>query len=213
MNAIQALLDLGADAYKNIYDVIITFPKNEGTVTTAGTKYEVNTGGGEQQVSVRCQDFIIPRYATAEDERKYKGVSLKTTKPEEDFTREFELTFRMDAKYELYEKFCKWQGRVVGPNGEVSNFMNAFGTVEVAAIKGQYNATDNSIYESGKSIGGDNDPNAVNTGPAMTDKAKVWTFEDVWVSEVSRPEFSNSSADVITYTVKFNFINYSISNA
>lgn len=221
MSAINEMLTLGADAYKNIYDVLIEFPKApaEDLVTpNSGTDRETDP----LQVSVRCNEFAIPKYATAESERKYKGVTIKKPKPEEDFTKEFELTFRMDANYGLYEKFCKWQGKVVGPNGEVSNWMRWLGKVKVVAAYGEYSAASdatNSVYQTGKAPGtNDYGGTAVNkTGDAFgpgTESttgelygSQWWEFENVWVSEVGKPEFSNSDSGEITYTVKFNFTN------
>lgn len=215
MSAINELLNMGADAYKNIYDVLITFPKGfqkDLLAVDSSTDRETNP----LQVSVRCNEFAIPKYATGEAERKYKGVTIKTPKPEEDFTREFDLTFRMDASYGLYEKFCKWQGKVVGPNGEVSNWMRYLGKVQIAAACGEYLASNkdtNRIFEENKAIGANNAINTSGTDFFGSDTnnaeygSQFWSFDNVWVSEVGKPEFSNSDSGEITYSVKFNFSN------
>lgn len=248
-NAIDEMLNSGADAYKNIYDVHIKFPSEtiSNTDELAGTKLAVKEGTAKF-VSVRCEGFNIPKYESGMSDRKYKGVTVSVPKPEENFTREFELTFRMDADYTLYGDFCKWQSKVVGPNGNVSNWLSHLGEVEVTAVTGDYIAAtsrsgideqikskedainaetsdtkkaelqeeleelknakkdDNSIYESGKYAINYED---VSDGVGISTK-KTWTFDKVWVTSVTRPEFSNTDTGEIVYTVKFQFYNETI---
>lgn len=177
-NAIQALVNMGADAQKNMFDTWIKFPWDEE----------------ETIVSTRAEGFNIPKAETATDDRKYHGSSMKTPTSEITFERTFTLTFRLDASYALYQQFVSWHETTGDPvNGGVSNWMNATGTVKVKQLSGTYAATGVGDYIDGTdyTITGDNNA--------------LWTFYDVWVGGVGQPSFSNDSSGHITYEVTFYF--------
>ena len=187
--ALQALVNAGADAYKNMYDVRVVFPWDAAN-------------GDEQKtvVSVRAQGFQTPALETGTAEIKYHGVSVKVPKPEQTFDRQFTITFRMDAAYALYGNFCTWH-ETVGDmvSGGVSNWAGAIGRVEVEAINGKYAATDVNDYTNEATY--DLAPTTYNDKNVNP----TWKFYDVWVSKVGQPEFSVEDSNALTYEVTFQF--------
>ena len=176
--AIQALVNRGADAMNNMYDISIQFPWAE-----AGSA-----------VTTRVEGFQIPDAGNEGYDISYHGVTMKRPHSKQTFNREFELTFTLDAAYALYGEFVNWAMMVADPvNGGVANWAAALGTVKVTALSGAYNGTSTKdIYnaENG-SITGDANPS--------------WTFYDVWVSKVAQPNFQTAGGEAIQYAVSFKF--------
>lgn len=176
--AIQALVNRGADAMDNMYDVKIQFPwADSGSIVTT-----------------RIDGFNVPEASNDGYDISYHGVSMKRPSSKQTMTRGFELTFTLDAAYALYGEFINWHMMATDPvNGGVANWAAALGKVVVEGLSGAYNGTSpNDIYDSGDfSIKGDANPK--------------WTFYDVWVSKVSQPQFKTDGGAALTYTVSFNF--------
>lgn len=187
--ALQALVNAGADAYKNMYDVRVVFPWDAAN-------------GDEQStvLSVRASGFKVPDLETATAEIKYHGVSIKVPKPEQTFERAVTLTFRMDATYALYGNFCMWHETVSDMvSGGVANWAGAIGRLEVEAINGKYAATDVNEYTNESTY--DLAPTTVNDKNVNP----TWKFYDVWVSKVTDPEYSTEDSNALTYEVTFQF--------
>lgn len=184
---IQALMDSGADAFSNMYELYITPPGNDaGTIMT-----------------VRAQSFKIPEAAVEVYDKKYHGNSLKAVKPSITFERKFSVTFRADAGYNLPDMFLQWHGLVGNPvSGGVANTSaHAEGIVRVKSLVNAY-------------IAAKNESRGVNekwfNGPsgeiaATNSDTRDWTFENVWVEKVSQFEYKTDTADPLTFTVDFNF--------
>jgi hypothetical protein len=178
--AVTALLDSGADAYQNMYDIAIKFPWADGeTITT-----------------VRCEGFENPEMGTATDDRTYHGVTIQVPKPEQEYERKFSLTFRMDASYNLYGNFVTWLTGVMDiSNGGVSNWHPLVGQIKVSALTGAYSAVNlESRLADGKANIKAEDGNTAQ-----------WVYDTCWVTHVSQPKFATEDASVIKYTVDFAF--------
>ena len=174
--AVQALIQSGADAQKNMYDVWVQFPwDEEGTL-----------------VSMRASKFDIPAAEVGTDPRSYHGTTIEMPTSEQKFERKFSLSMRLDASYAFYKQFIAWHQTVVDPvNGGVANWPTATGKVTVRALSGTYAATGVGEYIDQQNYNIKGDTNA------------VWTFYDVWVSKVGQPQFDNSGGGHIEYEVNF----------
>lgn len=176
--AIQALVNRGADAMANMYDIKIQFPwADSGDVVTT-----------------RVTNFQPPVAANGGYDISYHGVSMKRPTSKQDFTREFDLEFVLDAAYALYGEFINWGMMAADPvNGGVANWAAALGKITVEGLAGAYNGTSpNDIYDSETfAITGDANPK--------------WTFYDVWVGSVGQPSFNTEGSDALKYNVKFYF--------
>jgi hypothetical protein len=176
--AVQALVNRGADAMDNMFDVSIQFPWAEaGSVVTT-----------------RIDGFNIPDAGNDGYDISYHGVTMKRPSSKQAFNREFELTFVLDAAYALYGEFVNWSMMVADPvNGGVANWAAALGTVKVTALSGAYNGTSTGdIYNA-------------EDGSIIGDANPTWTFYDVWVSKVGQPQFKTAGGDALTYAVSFKF--------
>lgn len=177
---IQALVNSGADAFNNMYDVVITAP-----------------GAAEpgQTMTVRASGFQVPDAATDEYEISYHGNKISKPKPNQVFDRKFSLEFRMDAAFSIHDFFLKWESYVVNPTtGGVANVAPALGKVVVRTINTPFVASGstNSIID----YTGDD-------GTISQNKTREWTFEDVWVQKVGQPQFTTEGSDVLKFTVDF----------
>lgn len=181
-SAIQAMLASGADAQKNMFDAWITFPW---------------AADDEVPISVRCADFEIKEAKVKTEQRGYHGTSVDVPTTGIEFDRGFDLTFRLDASYSLYQQFITWHQTVADPvNGGVANWATSTGKVRVQALSGTYAATSVNTYLDTKTTYAiaDNDDNA------------EWTFYDVWVTGVGQPKFQGGAeGGNLTYTVNFKF--------
>lgn len=182
---IQALINSGADAFNNMYDVYITAP---GAAEAA------------EPMTVRASQFQIPEAAPDEYDVSYHGNKVTKPKPNQVFDRKFSLEFRMDAAYGLHDFFLQWQSYVVNPStGGTANVAPALGTVKVRALTTPFIAsgsTQNSILEKTSEEDG-----------RITKEERQWTFEDVWVAKVGQPTYSTEGSDVVKFTVEFRFGN------
>jgi len=175
---ITALIAAGADGFKNMYDVAVRFPWNDG----------------EDTLTVRATGFEVPDTGVSTYERTYHGVKMHFVKPEQEYDRKFSITFRLDAAYNLYGQFITWLstvGDVV--TGGVSNWAPVFGNVKVTALGGAYSAI--------------NYPTLTEADDRIKDMAinAKWEFQNVIVVKVSQPKFDTGSADPLEYSVDFIF--------
>lgn len=175
--AVKALVDMGADAQKNMYDVWIQFPWMNGEDTL---------------VSTRATGFTIPQAVVGSEERAYHGSKITTPTSEVTIDRKFDMTFRLDASYALYQQFITWHQTVADPvSGGVANWATATGIVKCKALSGTYAATGIGEYTDAEGAIVESDDNA------------QWTFYDVWVGEVAQPAFANDGGGHIEYKVQF----------
>jgi len=196
---IRGMVTSGADLMPNMYDIKIWFPGADG---------RPNLGSGGElsyPVTVRATGFDVPDVETEVYDVEYHGVKIQRPKTAQGFTREFSLTFREDAAFDLRKRFSAWHMAVIDPvTGGVSNATNFFGKVSVGTIVGEYFAT---------TVAPPGDPNAA-TGierkdgyiSAAINPVAVWTFYNVWVSKVASPKFTTQSGDPIQFEVGFKFM-------
>lgn len=184
--AIQALVNSGADAMSNMYEVYIKFP---------GSK-----DGANEVMTVRADGFKIPDVAVETYPIEYHGQKIDRPKTVVTIDRHFDLTFRLDAAYQIHQAFLEWQSLAGNPvTGGVSNRATDFGEVKVVALKGGYLALEDDIY-----LSNTGDKGEIKAG-ASEEAIRPWTFKDVWVSKVTEPEFKTEGGDKITFQVTFNF--------
>ena len=191
---IQALINSGADATKNMYDVLHKWPWSDGF------------DGG---VSVRQKGVNIPEASTETYDVSYQGVTMKRAATKVNLERTFEITYRLDAAYAEFGKFVRWHSYTSNPvTGQVANTPLALGSVKVVAPKGQYNAYD--LWNGKKTDPTDrskqmgmSDSNV--TLPTADDGYVLWEFDNVWVTKVTQPQFSPDGGDALEFTVGYAF--------
>lgn len=176
---VASILNDGADAYSNLYDVKVTFPWD-----ISGLSY----------ITARAEGVKTPDIGTEMDEREYKGNKYKTPKPEQTGERMFDITFRLDANYSLYSNFAKWASLVGDPaSGGVSNWASYLGTIEILGAGTTYSAISE---ETGLH-------NTADNGALTEDNNAKWKFTKVWAQKCTGLEFKTKGSDALTYTVTF----------
>lgn len=187
-NALTALIEAGADAQTNMYDVELEF--------------------ADWNATVRAEGFEIPEIEAPTYTNKYHGVGYDRVKTEQTFERKFSITFRMDAKYGLYQAFTSLLSWHVDPNtGGVANAnIDKVGTVTVRTIGSAIVAAGNSDGQAYSAAGVEQYNSDSKTG-IKADKEVVWKFKGAFVTKVGMPKFKTDGADNITFTVEFHFGN------
>lgn len=187
---LQALIEAGADAQTNMYDITLEFADWNATVRATG--FEI-------------PDVEAPTYDT-----QYHGVKYSRVKTEQNFERAFSLEFRMDAKYGLYQAFTSLLAWHVDPNtGGVANAnIDKVGTVTVRTVSSAIVAADSSAAGSlsGTPLGIDDYTSTQNQTAgqiASSDNTIEWKFENCFVTKVTMPKFTTEGADNIKFTVDF----------
>ena len=200
--ALTSLIDAGADASSNMYDVVFDFLK-------LGYALTARAGG-----------FDIPEFGVDTYQVKYHGVSYNRIKSEQNFERKFSLTFRMDAAYGLYDTLTKFASYHGDPNtGSVANTNVILGNVYVRAIKVPFigtagngdthigtvsGDTTSNLYVEGAEANVDtNNGNVIRQG----DNTKSWAFKDVSCIKVGQPKYKTDGSDQLTFQVDFIFGN------
>lgn len=178
---IKALVDSGADAFGNLYDIMIAFPwetDNEYTLTT------------------RAEGFEVPTFSSKTYTRSYHGNTQICVAPQMEGERKFTITFRLDASYNLFGQFQSWLSSVIDPvTGGVANWAPVTGKVRVVQLTGAYVATSLPNKIGDDKNGSIEDPNANAT----------WKFTEVAVIKVGQPKFKTADAEALTYEVEFIF--------
>lgn len=189
-NELQALIESGADAQTNMYDVTLEFASWNATVRASG--------------------FNIPEISAETYQVKYHGVSYDRVKTEQTFERKFTITFRMDAKYGLYQSFTSLLSWHVNPNtGGVANAnIDKVGTVTVKTVDSAVVAADNSAASTLNGAPGglesysSSDANSLGQ---IKDSTMKWIFKNCFVTKVGMPKFTTESSDKVTFDVDFHF--------
>lgn len=181
-SAIATLLDNGADAMSNMYEVYITFPGNDSG----------------KAMTVRADGFNIPEMDVATYDLEYHGQKVSKPKTVLNFDRKFSLNFRMDAGYQLHKLFLQWQGYVGNPvTGGVANVAGALGEVRVTALNDAYIAQSQQAQSFQDKL---ND-----NGSLKEVDGQTWVFKDVWVNKVGQPQYKTEGGDKFTFAVDFKF--------
>lgn len=193
--SLQALIDAGADAMDNMYDVTLEFASWNATV--------------------RAEGFDIPKISAETYTNEYHGVTYNRVKTKQTFERKFDLTFRMDAKYGLYEAFTSLLSWHVNPNnGGVANAnIDKVGTVKVRAIDSAVVAAPNS--DAAQLNGAPGGVETYSSSDAQTigqikDSTIEWIFKNCFVTDVGQPSYKTSGGDAMTFqvTIYFGDCNY-----
>lgn len=191
----SVLVNSTGDAMNNIYDILIDWPGS-----STGSNGVISTAA-EAAVSYRADGFNIVEPKTKTYDVSWRGVTVKKVAAGVDMQRQFDLNFRLDANYALYQKFIAWHKIVTDVNTSgVANTASALGRVQVVAPGAEYNAMSWSTPTSST----DSD-NLVSKALDSTTNL-VWTFEDVAVVGVGAPQFkTGGTGNTMQYKVTFTF--------
>lgn len=191
----SVLVNATGDAMDNIWDVYIDWPWS-----TAGANGAISSGA-EAAASYRCSGFNIPQPKKETYSNTWNGITVKKIKSGIKLDRQFELEFRLDANYALYNKFTAWS-KITGDanTSGVANTESALGRVQLVAPGAEYNAMSWSTPTAASA-----EDNMIAKRLAGTTKL-VWTFEDVQCFDVSTPQFKQAeTGTALKYKCLFTF--------
>lgn len=180
MPYIDDLVQLGADAMTNLWDVIITPPS---TVSL-----------DPEPLRLRAQGFTPPNVSIPTYEVAYKTVTIPRPRTQVQVARNFGVTFRIDSNYEVYRVLTEWKSRfVIGSNGFASNAVPATdtGTIVVRAYQGD-------IIPSNGIESGVNEGEIVNT-------QVEWEFRNCWISDLTTPQYQVGEAGAVSVQCTWQF--------
>lgn len=179
MDYISTLINAGADAMTNMYEVKFTLPPNLRDVAD----------GDVQSLTIRTDGFTPPTPAQAKYPVHWKTVSIDRPSSKINLSRAFPITFRVDAYYRLYKLLLAWHAMTSNPStGFASNYIGTgnTGIVEVKALD--------------KAMTAD-----IDGADGIAESTVGWKYYDVWIESITPPTYSTSSTDPSRVTVNFVF--------
>jgi hypothetical protein len=183
---ISELVGAGADAMTNMYEVNFTLPESSALGIDAGST---------QSLRIRTDGFTPPADSQATYAVHWKTVSVDRPSTKIVMDRQFAITFRVDAEWDLYKLLLKWKGITsVGSVGFASQLLTeALGTVAVKAL--------------GVPIGRpDQVAAAIDDVPTIADDSRLlWEYHNVWIETITNPDFSTESTEPAKVTATFRF--------
>ncbi len=154
---ITALLQLGADAMSNMYDVTFTaipaiikdkLGSSDATPPATGTNVSVpdtassSTASVEgptpiqsHQLTLRANGFEPPKFNIKKYDIRYKTVGLRRPSTRIEGDRSFKITFRVDAYYNIYRMLALWRSVLMEPaTGYATNALWGAGSGDDLAV-------------------------------------------------------------------------------
>ena len=175
-NYLQELVKTAGDAYSNLY--IAQFL---GGVFNAQS---ISEG-----MSVRCDGFTPPSIDQASYQVRFINEHIDRPSTKLNVTRNFSLTFRVDANYTVYKAICQQRDVTFDPT-------RSFTATDIYELKQNnklFSVTINALK---------NGLNATTGNESLT----LFKFRDCWITRIDPLKFSYSSGDPLTVNVGINFI-------
>ena len=199
---VSALLQLGADAMDNLFDVDINPPAAVSAVEPTG----------RSPFTLRCLGFAPPKFTLSTYDIPYKTRKIKRSAGRIDGDRSFQLQFRLDAYYIVYRLLLAWRSAQMQPatgfagsalNVEDSNHKSFLGgsIFVTAADSPVYRSLTNKYAQAPGITSGE-------VGGTGSTASLNWSFEDVWVIDVDNPKFIAGSGEVQIISATFGFGSY-----
>ena len=175
-NYLQELVTTAGDAYSNLY--IAQFL---GGVFNAQS---ISEG-----MSVRCDGFTPPSIDQPSYQVRFINEHIDRPSTKVNVTRNFSLTFRVDANYAVYKAICQQRDITFDPT-------RSFTATDIYELKQNnklFSVTINALK---------NGLNAPTGNKSLT----LFKFRDCWITRIDPLKFSYSSGDPLTVNVGINFI-------
>lgn len=180
-NNLTTLLNSSYDSFSNLYTLALTKPP-------AGVTFTGLTS------DIRIKNFKVPSLRLGEYETHYKTISMPRFNAQITGEREFELRFRIDANWALYNDLKAWKDLFIklasdeidfGAYNNVTGNATKYATVTVTALKTTTGALSSDGIE--------------------TDTPLSWVFDHVILYDLVEPVFNRESSVPVEITAKFLF--------
>ncbi len=218
---ITTLFNTGVDAFTNIWDIAITFPKRISSTLTSSN------------MSVRALGFTPPELYLNTVPVDYMGVTVQKPVPKIQGNKTFTIEFRLDANYNVYKYLGEWKRLWADPSGEgiVSNSAYADKSANTVASDSTFTAaaTATSATAAKPATGGhygsisvypynyfeiadassspSNSPPPSNLSISREYPASgSWDFKYVICTKVGTPKYNRSDSQFTTITAEFLYL-------
>lgn len=173
-NYLNVLVDSGADAQSNLY--VASF--------IGGFLSDYDQG-----LKVRCEGFNPPASSAGDGyDVRFVNVSIKRPNALVNITRNFDITFRVDANYTLYKALLKQQ--------EVTfNAQQGFTATDIKTLKNEGKLFDVRIDAADKGV--------TTLHPEVS---TLFKFKDCWIRKISSLVFKTGSSNPLKVTVSVSFL-------
>lgn len=234
-NQVSSLLNLGADAMDNMFDVTIEPPT--GITSFAETEtdsFEFGSPQFKHDITIRAAGFKPPEFNIKTYKVAYKTIDVDRPATKIEGERQFEMSFRLDANYAAYRFLGAWKAMLMnastgyatnalfgGGESEIQgdssflstagNINSLFGIVRVAALGRPIHMVEGSPFDAHGVTAGkfENGGNMVTVaGKPTNGQLAKWEFTEVWISNLSAPEYKTDGGDPITINATFKFGNF-----
>jgi len=223
-NPVSTLLHAGADAMDNLYDIEIQFPFGFSKFASEVLRSSPRLGWRGINLAVRAEGFTPPKQKIETYDVTYGGNKMKKAKPSVNIDRQFSISFRLDAYYDIYRIMHTWRSMVVNAStgfasgaawskkydqAELTQEVIGAVTVKALGMPVAMNA-DNPYRGYGVThtqMFGASPEDTLSDGLAPMSE-QIWAFSEVWVSEVGEPQFKNGAGGTMVIPVTFIFGNF-----
>lgn len=175
-NYLQELVTTAGDAFNNLY--IAEFLG--GVFDTQ----EISHG-----MSVRCDGFTPPAIDQPSYQVRFVNEHIDRPSTKVNVTRNFSLTFRVDANYTVYKAICRQRDVTFIPTSAYTatdiyelKQSNKLFTVNIKALSNGLNA------------------------PTGNKSMNLFRFRDCWITRIDPLKFSYSSGDPLSVSIGISFI-------
>lgn len=189
--SVTSIISSGFDAFTNLYDVIITWPGGGG-------------GRPDTSVTVRALDFQPPELNRGQYESHYKIASVPRLNAKIEGAREINLTFRVDAAYNLHQNFLAWKHMWTYPSGDGNlAFQTSASAADGLTSTSGYGKVEVRVYVATTDATGILDP--LDSNSAVAER---WIFYDVICTKAGSPSLSREGSNAVTINPTFIFGRY-----
>ena len=175
-NYIQTLLTAGDDAHSNLYWA--KFSSINGPL---------KKDSAADSLSLRCDGFTPPPTDQAAYSVSFMNQTIERPVAKVNVTRNFSLTFRVDANYLTFKTLLDQQGILFNPaKGFTATSINKF-------FKSDY------LFNTELFVAG----SMVDTNPTFS---QLFAFRGCWISKITPISYTSASSDAAKVTLTINFL-------
>jgi hypothetical protein len=234
-NNVATLLNLGADAMDNMFDVTIMPPAGLTSFEGSGMDaFEFGSARFKNDITIRASGFKAPEFTIKTYKVGYKAIEVDRPATKIEGERQFEMTFRLDANYMAYRFLGAWKSLVMnastgyatnalygsgdsGVSGDreflsgVGGINSVFGSVHVSALSRPIHMLEADPFEAHGVTAGKFENGGLSVVSPLKPTARQlakWEFTEVWITSLTNPDYKTNGGDAIEVTATFKFGNF-----
>ena len=175
-NYLQTLVSAADDAHSNLY-----------VARFYGTSGKSNLEGKEESLILRCDGFTPPPTDQAAYPVSFMNQTIERPVAKVSVTRNFSLTFRVDANYVTFKGILDQQGILFNP-------AKGYTATNIKAFKDAGYLFDVALEVAG---------GMVDTSPVFT---PLFEFDSCWISKITPIAYTSGDSQAATVTITVNYL-------